>query len=69
VVLVLTTGADKCPTALLFLEIETGRVWQEDQSDEEPGETEPWDDVETRANIDVVVKDGGSQSTQFADSS
>ena len=65
VVLGVTALTEVAPATLLLLEIETGGVGEEDQGQEHTSETEPRDDVEPGLGADVVVQDGGDESTEL----
>lgn len=54
VVILSSTGSDEGPVALLLPEVETGRVGDEDDSEEETEETEPGDDEEFGLGADVA---------------
>lgn len=57
---------DISPATLLFLEIKTGGVGKEDPGQEHTSKTEPRNNVELGLGIDVVVEDGGEESTSLA---
>lgn len=62
-------SAKVLPAALLFLEIETGGVWKEEEGEEHAGETEPWDDVELGLDIDVGVENGSEKGSKLTSGS
>lgn len=66
VVLGFTALAEVHPSALLLLEVETSGVWEEEERDEHPGETEPWDEIELLLRGDVVIDDCCEQSAELA---
>jgi len=68
VVLVLTALADVVPATLLFLEVQSGGVRQEDPGEQHATETEPGNNVELLLGGDVVVHDGREKSTELASS-
>ena len=45
-VVMLPAGTDELPATLLFFEIETGCIWEEEKGDKHAHETEPWHDEE-----------------------
>ena len=58
--------SDVLPAPFLLLKIETGSVWEEEESQQHPTETEPRHDVKFHRGGDVVIQDGGSQCAEFA---
>lgn len=47
--------SDECPISILFTEIESGSVGNEDLGEDPSGETEPADYPESGSGVDVVV--------------
>lgn len=68
VVLLFAAFTDVLPAALLLLQIETGGIGKEEPGENDTSKTEPGDDVELLLRSDVVVKDGGEESTEFTGS-
>lgn len=54
------------PPALLFLEVETGCVWEVEEGKEHASKTKPRNNVELGLVVDVVVEYRGKQSTGLA---
>ena len=67
VVLVSAALTDVLPSALLLLQVETGGVWEPDEGHDHAGDAEPRDDVELLLDGDVVVQNGGEQSTELTE--
>lgn len=65
VVLARPAFAHESPVPVLFAEVETGRVGDEELSGDPPGETEPAHDPESSVGVDVVVQDGRDEGTEF----
>lgn len=65
VVFTRTTFTDVLPVSVLFAQIKTGGVGDENQSDDPAGESEPAYNPEFRVVVDVVVDNGGEESTEF----
>jgi len=61
-----TALSDKGPVAVLLLEIKTSGVGDKDEREEPARETEPADKPKLGVVADVVVNDGGQESTDFA---
>lgn len=66
VVLVGSALTDVAPSSLLLLEIETGGVGQEEPGKEHTSQTKPGNNVKSGLDGDVVVQNGGKQSTSLA---
>lgn len=66
VVIVLATGADEGPAALLLLEIEAGGIGHKHNSQKDTGQPEPGHDVELGLSVNVVVQNRSSQGSEFA---
>ena len=66
VILIRLSSSDECPAAFLLLQVQPGGIWEEEIGDEGANEAEPWDDVETRLDFDVVVQDGSQQSSKLS---
>lgn len=69
VVILFAAFTDVLPAALLLLQVETGGIGEEEPGKNDTSKTEPGDDVELLLRGDVVVKDGGEESTKFTGSS
>jgi hypothetical protein len=65
VVLLCPTFSHISPVSVLFSEVETGGVGNEDPSDNPSGESKPADDPESSVGTNVVVDDCGQKSTNF----
>ena len=64
-ILVFTASANDGPASFLLLEIETSRVWQENDTQENTGQAEPRDNIELGLGVNVVVENSSGQCTQF----
>lgn len=62
-VLVGLAVTDVAPSSLLLLEVETSGVGEEKPGQEHASKAEPWDDVESGLDVDVVVQNRSKQST------
>lgn len=67
VVLVGAALTDVAPSSLLLLEVETGGVGKEEPGKEHTSQAKPGNNVESGLDRDVVVENGGEQSTSLAD--
>lgn len=63
------SSSDVSPTTLLFLEVETGGIWEKQPSEKHAGKTKPRDYVEFRLVVNVGIQHRGQESTGFADTS
>ena len=66
VILVRASSSDECPAAFLLFQVQTSGIWEEEIGDDGADETEPWDDVETRLDADVVVQNGSQQRSKLS---
>jgi hypothetical protein len=64
-----TSLSHKRPVSVLLLEVETGRVRDEDQGKEDTGKSEPTHNPESGLVADVVVDDGRAQGPKLTGSS
>lgn len=60
------TIADISPTTFLLLEVEASSVGEEEPRKQHTRKAEPWHNVEPGLVVDIVVEDGGEQSTSLA---
>lgn len=67
VVLAFAALTDVAPSSLLLLKIETGGVGKKEPGEEHTSQTKPGNNVESSLDRDVVVQNGGKQSTSLAD--
>lgn len=65
VVVARSTLSDECPVSILLLQVESGRVGDESQSDKGANEAEPADDPESCSATVVIEHDGGDEGTEF----
>lgn len=66
VIIVLAAFAQVVESTFLFFEIETGCVWEPEERHYHARETKPWNDVEFRLRIDVIIQNTRSESAEFS---
>ena len=57
---------DKGPVSILFPQVESGGIGDEEFSDDPSGETEPADYPESGLSVNVVVQDSRDECSEFS---